>query len=385
MARGYLNRPELTAERFVADPFAGEANARMYKSGDVGRYLADGAIEYLGRNDFQVKIRGFRVELGEIEARLTRHSAVHGSGGGGARRKYRRQTTGGVLHDGGGAGGIVGNGGSHGRRAARVFVGGAAEHMTPAAYVRLEALPLTPNGKLDRNALPAPEGNAYTARRYEAPVGEIKTALAEIWADALKLERVGRHGDFFDLGGHSLLAVRVASRVRQMLGVEVNVTQFFDHPALTEFARTVKDAARSELPPITKTSRDEPLALSFAQRLWFQAQMEGSARLTTFSLGCGSLALWTEMRCVARSIGWWPATKSCAPRSSRLTISLSSASPPPRRAALRCTRSTTERRRGRRTRTADGRRSRGGVRSGSRPADPRAAGPIEVAPSMRCW
>ena len=255
-------------------------------------------------------------------------------------------------------------------------------HMTPAAYVRLEALPLTPNGKLDRNALPAPEGNAYTARRYEAPVGEIETALAEIWADALKLERVGRHGDFFDLGGHSLLAVRVASRVRQMLGVEVNVTQFFDHPALTEFARTVKDAARSELPPITKTSRDEPLALSFAQqRLWFQAQMEGSARLTTFSLGCGSLALWTEMRCVARSIGWWPATKSCAPRSSRLTISLSSASPPPRRAALRCERSTTERRRGRRTRTADGRRSRGGVRSGSRPADPRAAGPIEVAPA----
>ena len=295
VARGYLNRPELTAERFVADPFAGEANARMYKSGDVGRYLADGAIEYLGRNDFQVKIRGFRVELGEIEARLTRHSAVHGSGGGGARREVpatnnwwritRRRR---------------GRGDCWKRRkpwpaSCASICRRRCRAMTPAAYVRLEALPLTPNGKLDRNALPAPKG-AYTARRYEAPVGEIKTALAEIWADALKLERVGRHGDFFDLGGHSLLAVRVASRVRQMLGVEVNVTQFFDHPALTEFARTVKDAARSELPPITKTSRDEPLALSLR------------------SSGCGSRRRWKGQPGLPHSpwvAAHWPSGPRC--------------------------------------------------------------------------
>jgi aryl carrier-like protein len=160
------------------------------------------------------------------------------------------------------------------------------EYMTPAAYVMVEAMPLTPNGKVDRKALPDPGGMAYAARDYEAPVGEIETALAEIWADTLKLERVGRQDNFFDLGGHSLLAVRVVSRLRQVLGAEVGVTDLFLHPVLIEFAQVVRGAARSALPPITKTSRDEPLALSFAQqRLWFLAQMEGVSQAYHIPLG----------------------------------------------------------------------------------------------------
>jgi amino acid adenylation domain-containing protein len=276
VARGYLNRPEQTAELFVADPFAGEANARMYRSGDLGRYLPDGRIEYLGRNDFQVKVRGFRVELGEIEAKLAEHPAIREAVvvareyGAGDKQLVAYYTT--AVESGKSSETTEAMAG-----ALRGHLSAALpEYMTPAAYVMLEALPLTPNGKIDRKALPAPEGVAYAVSGYEAPVGEIETALARVWAEALKVERVGRHDDFFDLGGHSLLAVRVVSGVRKALGLEVGVTELFLHPTLSEFAETVNNSARSELPPITKTSRDGPLALSFAQqRLWFLAQMEG--------------------------------------------------------------------------------------------------------------
>ena len=183
VARGYLNRPELTAERFVADPFSNEAGARMYKTGDVGRWLADGTLEYLGRNDSQVKIRGFRIELGEIEARLrgvegvAEAVVVAREEEGGEKRLVAYYTGSAVV----GAEALR----AHARE-------GLPEYMVPAAYVRLEQFPLTPNGKLDRKALPAPQGDAYVRCGYEAPLGDIEGEVAQLWSELLKVERVGR-------------------------------------------------------------------------------------------------------------------------------------------------------------------------------------------------
>ena len=176
----------------------------MYKTGDVARWLADGKMEYLGRNDQQVKIRGFRIELGEIEARLGEHGSVREAvvvareEQGGDKRLVAYVTTAG--------GGIEVE---SLRQHLRALL---PEYMVPAAYVRLEEMPLTGNGKLDRKALPAPEGEAYGRREYEAPVGEVEKTLAGVWAEVLKLERVGRNDNFFELGGHSLLAITVIER-----------------------------------------------------------------------------------------------------------------------------------------------------------------------------
>jgi amino acid adenylation domain-containing protein len=266
VSRGYLGRPALTAERFVPDAFGSEAGRRLYRTGDVGRCLSDGNIEFLGRTDFQVKVRGFRIELGEIEARLCEHAAV-------------RETVVLAREDA-----------PLEKRVVAYYVGDAVEadslrthlsvslpeYMVPSAYVRLEAMPLTPNGKLDRKALSAPEGDAYASRAYEAPAGETEEVLAEIWAEVLRGERVGRHDNFFELGGHSLLAVQVVSRIRRALGVEVALGELFARPVLEELARRLDEAARAELPAIEPVERGERIPLSFAQqRLWFLEQLEG--------------------------------------------------------------------------------------------------------------
>ncbi|NWB51250.1 AMP-binding enzyme, partial [Pseudomonas gingeri] len=209
VARGYLNRDDLTAERFLKDPFSQDASARMYRTGDLGRYLADGNIEYLGRNDDQVKIRGFRIELGEIDARLAKHPAVHEAvvtareDIPGDKRLVAYYT----LADGHTSVEID--------SLRRHLQEKLPEYMVPAIYVVLDKLPLTPNGKLDRKALPAPDSDALVRRGYEAPQGETEIALAQIWADLLKVEQVGRHDHFFELGGHSLLAVSLIGRMRQ--------------------------------------------------------------------------------------------------------------------------------------------------------------------------
>ncbi|MER9020933.1 phosphopantetheine-binding protein, partial [Mesorhizobium sp. M0244] len=197
---------DLTAERFIASPFV--EGDRLYKTGDLARYLPDGNLEFLGRNDDQVKIRGFRIEPGEIAARLCEHAWVREA------VVVARQDRAGDKHlvayvvcgpeagsdedDGGGLAGAL-----------RAHVSGRLpDYMVPAAFVRLAALPLTPNGKLDRKALPAPADGAYARTAYEAPQGAVETALAQIWAELLGVERVGRHDNFFELGGHSLLAVQ---------------------------------------------------------------------------------------------------------------------------------------------------------------------------------
>jgi len=234
VARGYLNRPELTAERFIPDPFSTEPSARMYKTGDLARYLPDGNIEFLGRNDFQVKIRGFRIELGEIEARLSEYPGIIETA------ILAREIVPGDKR-------LVAYYTGENDKAAveadalRAYLKESLpDHMVPAAYVNLPELPLTHNGKLNRNALPEPDEAAYATCSYEPPQGDIETRLATIWAEMLKIERVGRHDNFFELGGHSLMAVRVVSHVRQILGVEINLTELFNNPILSEMAKIVK-------------------------------------------------------------------------------------------------------------------------------------------------
>ena len=267
VARGYLNRSELSAERFIPSPFSSEPGARLYKTGDVVCYLPDGDIKFLGRIDHQVKVRGYRIEPGEVEERLREYSgieeaAVVAQGESDADKRLVAYYTGLEI----------------GAKALRdhLFLI-LPEYMVPVAYVYLESLPLMPNGKLNRRLLPAPDSLAFTQRGYEPPVGQIESELAGIWAELLKVERVGRRDNFFELGGHSLLIIRIVSRLRKTLNVEVTIRDVFEHAVLADLAAAVQEATPATLPPITPAERDGDLPLSFAQqRLWFLAQIGAS-------------------------------------------------------------------------------------------------------------
>ncbi|WP_095047885.1 non-ribosomal peptide synthase/polyketide synthase [Pseudomonas sp. Irchel s3h9] len=280
VARGYLNRADLSAERFLHDPFHPLSNARMYRTGDLARWRADGTIEYLGRNDDQVKIRGVRIELGEIETRLNQLPGIQEA----------------VLlarEDEPGQPRLV----AYFTEQSQVEPLAVAElrahlltqlpeYMVPVAFVRLDALPLTANGKVDRKALPKPERAALFTREYEAPHNELESALAQIWAQVLQVERVGRQDHFFELGGHSLLAMRMVSQVRQRLGVELALGDLFANAELAAVAEAVAQAGRSTQPEIVAVARDGALPLSFAQqRLWFLAQMEGANTAYNIPIG----------------------------------------------------------------------------------------------------
>uniref|UniRef100_UPI001145E1F9 amino acid adenylation domain-containing protein n=1 Tax=Xenorhabdus kozodoii TaxID=351676 RepID=UPI001145E1F9 len=273
VARGYLNRPELTAERFLADPFTAEPGARMYKTGDLGRWLPDGNIDYLGRNDFQVKLRGFRIELGEIETRLTQCDGVREAVVIAREDEPNQKRLVAYLRPEDGVELVP--------AALREQLSQhLADYMLPSAFVTLETFPLTPNGKLDRKALPAPDLSAVAARRYEAPVGETEIALAQIWQELLGLEQVGRHDHFFELGGHSLLATQLAARVRQLLARELSLPQLFDQPILMPLAQTLTDTATTTPVTIPVVDHSQVLPLSFAQqRLWFLGQLDPAASL----------------------------------------------------------------------------------------------------------
>jgi arthrofactin-type cyclic lipopeptide synthetase C len=245
VARGYLNRQEVTAVRFIADPFSSEPGARMYKTGDLGRYRPDGNIEYLGRNDHQVKIRGFRIELGEIEARLAEYPGVREAvvlaredHPGDKRLVAYITATESTGDDVAPAAVDI--------EALRAHLSSLLpEYMVPAAYVSLAKFPLTPNGKLDRKGLPSPDIDAYLTQGYEEPVGEMEATVARIWAEVLKLERVGRNDNFFELGGHSLLVIKVTSMLRQF-GIETAVADLFNHPTIESFAASLyKPAANA--------------------------------------------------------------------------------------------------------------------------------------------
>ena len=276
VARGYLFRPELSAERFIADPFSGEADARLYKTGDLGRWLADGNIEYLGRNDFQVKVRGFRIELGEIEARLAACAGVREA----VVLAREAQPEAGAPADKRLVAYVLPEEGAD--LVAAVLREQLAQvlppYMLPSAFVCMDSFPLTPNGKLDRKALPAPDQQSLAARAYEAPVGETEIALAALWQELLGVERVGRHDQFFELGGHSLLAVQLVSRLRQLRGVELELRQLFAQPTLAGLASLADSARRADLSRIERADRSLPLPLSWAQqRLWFIDQFDHAA------------------------------------------------------------------------------------------------------------
>ncbi|HEX6040165.1 condensation domain-containing protein, partial [Longimicrobium sp.] len=218
--------------------------------------------------DHQVKVRGFRIEPGEIEARLAEHPGV-------------RAAVVLVREDAPGDKRLVAYVAADETASADALRAHLAErlpaYMVPAAYVRLDALPLTPNGKVDRRALPAPDGEAFGIRGYEAPSGATEQAVADVWAEVLGAERVGRGDDFFDLGGHSLLAVRLVSRVRQALDVDVALGDLFERPVLADFARGLETAARAGTLAVVPVDRGAPLPASFAQqRLWFLEQLGGT-------------------------------------------------------------------------------------------------------------
>ncbi|WP_188938366.1 non-ribosomal peptide synthetase [Puia dinghuensis] len=226
LARGYWRRPDLTAERFVDNPF--QAGERMYRTGDIGRWLPDGNIEFIGRKDNQVKIRGYRVELGEVESVLGQCAGVR-QGVVAARKDKEgdKQLVGYVVVE---AGWVK-------ERMMEELEGRLPEYMVPGKWVELEALPLTVNGKVDRKELPEPEASR---ERYVAPRSEIERQLVAIWSELLDVEQVGVEDNFFELGGHSLLAIRLVSAVRQELGVELTIMGVFDYPTIRLMARHIR-------------------------------------------------------------------------------------------------------------------------------------------------
>jgi amino acid adenylation domain-containing protein len=225
LARGYLNRPELTAEKFVPDPFSGEAGARLYKSGDMARYLEDGQIDFLGRVDNQVKLRGFRIELGEIEAALNQHEGVRESVVvvRGSTAEDKRLV--GYVVAGEGARETLTNTELQSHLGKKL-----PEYMVPQLWVFLEKLPLTANGKVDRRALPEVEGGGI--EEYEGPRNAEEEIVCGLWGEVLKQERVGIRANFFELGGHSLLATQLVSRMRVALGVELTLLELFEAPTV---------------------------------------------------------------------------------------------------------------------------------------------------------
>lgn len=280
VARGYLNRPELTAERFLPDPFSGQPAARLYQTGDLGRYLPSGDIQFLGRNDFQVKIRGYRIEPGEIEARLAACPGV-------AQALVLARED--VPGDARLVAYLVAQDGHPLKPAAlrEALLAQLPDYMVPAAFVTLEAYPLTPNGKINRLALRAPDVLALAVRVYQEPEGEHERAVAVLWQQLLQLEQVGRHDDFFGLGGHSLLAVQLVTRLRERFGIDLPLRSVFELPTVAGHAAQLacalqkkvadakqRDAVRESAlrAQLQTMSRDEIAALLAAKRRGMQVQ-----------------------------------------------------------------------------------------------------------------
>ena len=274
VARGYLRRPGLTAERFVPDPFDSTPGARLYRSGDLARYLPDGNLEYLGRIDHQVKVRGHRIELGEIETALRQHDRVRDA------VVVAREDEPGEK-----------------RLAAYVVAEGETpkpgdlrahlkllvpDYMTPAHFVVLDQLPLTANGKVDRKALPAPDGSSAEAG-YEQPRGGVEEVLAGIWSEVLRVERVGVHDNFFELGGDSILSIKVISRAKEA-GLEFTLPDLFQHQTISELAQVIDESQADALVPIQDTGSPFSL-ISEADRLRMPESIEDAYPLTSLQQG----------------------------------------------------------------------------------------------------
>ncbi|MQA24046.1 MAG: amino acid adenylation domain-containing protein [Micromonosporaceae bacterium] len=273
LARGYLRRPDLTAERFVPDPFSGEPGARLYRTGDLVRYRQDGMIEFLGRLDSQVKIRGFRIELEEIEATLHGHPDV------------RAAAT--VVHRGQAGPEIAGyvvfaSGASAGLHEVRDHLRSRLpDYMVPTRWAALDELPLTPSKKVDRRALSAIDSGSRLRREYAAPRTRGEELIAEVWAELLDVAEIGAHDDFFDLGGHSLLATRAHARLQQLFGAEFPLRVLFEAVTPAELAPVIEEAVAAELERLSdeevlaQAGSETPVDPVVARRLLLQQRMRG--------------------------------------------------------------------------------------------------------------
>ena len=252
VTRGYLNQPELTAEKFVPNPFNLQTSkftphtSRMYRTGDLAKWLPDGNIEFLGRIDHQVKIRGFRIELEEIESRLLKLEAI-------------KEAI------------VIAKEDWQGHQYLAAYIAGERElpvatlrehllkelpgYMIPSYFIRLKKLPLTPNGKVDRKALPEPEGNIHPSLEYEAPTNDLEQKLVEIWQEVLHIGEMGINDDFFEMGGHSLKATALVTKIHQEFEVELTLREVFQNPTIKDLARQIRGAAISgfyAIPPVTR-------------------------------------------------------------------------------------------------------------------------------------
>ena len=272
LARGYLNQPALTADRFVPDPFAKEAGARLYRTGDTGRWISSGEVEYVGRCDQQVKVRGYRIELGEIEAALCEHPKVQAAavivrdGNDG-----HKQLVGYVVTE------------APASELRRYLLERLPDHMIPSLIVEIDRLPLTSNGKLNRQALldRHDELDHNLDGEYVAPRTPSEEIIASVWKEVLGTGRVGMNDNFFVLGGHSISATQVTVRLRRALGVEIPLRMLFESPTVAALAERVeplrRDACRDVTPLLDHMTRDAELPLSFSQqRLWFLHQLDPS-------------------------------------------------------------------------------------------------------------
>ncbi|HEY0735976.1 MAG TPA: condensation domain-containing protein, partial [Herpetosiphonaceae bacterium] len=297
VGRGYLNRPDLTAERFIPDPFSDRPGARLYRTGDLARYQPDGTIDFLGRIDHQVKVRGFRIELGEIETVLTQHPQIREAVV--LARQHKIGDARLVAY-------VVENLEPRTKNlgddedGSRFLVLGSTlraflkehlpDYMLPSAFIVLETLPLTPNGKLDRNALPEPDAaRPEIEHAFVAPRNPVEQTLAEIWQAVLGVKQIGIHDNFFELGGHSLLATQLVARVRDALQVDVPLRDVFAVPTVTEMAALIETIradgqTQDDTPPLRPVDRDGPQLPSFTQeRFWFLNQLEPNSPLYNIS------------------------------------------------------------------------------------------------------
>jgi amino acid adenylation domain-containing protein len=268
LARGYLNRSELTAEKFIQIELFGKTE-RLYKTGDLARWLPDGNLEYLGRLDHQIKLRGFRIELGEIETLINQHQAVKEAvvtlyQADDNKRLVAYLTT----HSSSESNELVAS-------LKDTLKASLPDYMVPSHFTVLDKLPLTPNGKIDRKALPAPEIQLKTGTQPKTPTEDL---LAGLMAFVLKRSVINRDDNFFELGGHSLLATQLIARIRDSFKIELPVRAIFEHPSVTTLAAAISAATGTvRLPAIQVQSTDSPKILSFAQqRLWFLNQFEGN-------------------------------------------------------------------------------------------------------------
>jgi amino acid adenylation domain-containing protein len=253
LARGYAGRPDLTAERFLADPFDPDGR-RLYRSGDRARWRPDGELEFLGRLDDQAKIRGFRIEPGEVEAALQAHSAVR------AAAVAARAVNGDIRL----VGYVVpGTDEVLATTDLRAFLRRRLpEHLVPGTMVELPGLPMTPNGKLDRAALPDPDGaRPELGDAFVAPRTPTEEAIARIWVQVLGVEQVGVRDDFFDLGGHSLLATRVVARLRSAFGVALGLAAIFDHPTVAALGEAIEPLLLEEIEQMSEDEAARALGL----------------------------------------------------------------------------------------------------------------------------